>query len=602
MRTGKTLFFIVFFIVLTAAYSCRKNDLNDGENEGKGYTWTTESTPVTARLVVYETGNDQASNPLQILCYDASPEYRMGYGGFFSDGPLTMDRFLSGFRCRTTLTVKYRGFDVYKTFTALSGNTNYAEFKFIDPDYIGSAYNFGSGVTLALPREASLTVPPRAFGSADANTSYSMYAAYWHPSTKDYIVSLPHQPLVDADNKRWFLESYGVLLILPVASDNTWTDAEFGGKEEALLRLPIPADRLATAPDSVAAWHLEPGYRWLQRGVARKVNGFYEKRINLKGFWNFARPKDAVYLTLRVRTQDTIPVVNTRYVIKSYGDEVAAGRTDAEGNALALVPSGRPLTVDLENDHFSHWLNVQTNNVEIGSLQRASEKTVSLPDRTDISIVEGLVYTCDGKPFGNGSVEIAQPNAKDDYTVPIVNGKFTTAQWIAAGYAGARLTFLDAAGNRAFAVDSYLASPSKAHLKRLHVKYFACPDTAQLYGNFRIDSDRYVMSGTANSSGIALVAKTGPGGTDISLRNGNKGCTFSVWFGGGPSAVINQESPLIINNEVCTYDPNGISEMTVYRNDAVLTGIIEGWFAIDYLDPQNTSHTASGNFRVKIIN
>ena len=39
-----------------------------------------------------------------------------------------------------------------------------------------------------------------------------------------------------------------------------------------------------------------------------------------------------------------------------------------------------------------------------------------------------------------------------------------------------------------------------------------------------------------------------------------------------------------------------------YRNDAVPGGIMEGCFAVDYLDPGNTVHTAWGNFRLKITN
>jgi len=38
------------------------------------------------------------------------------------------------------------------------------------------------------------------------------------------------------------------------------------------------------------------------------------------------------------------------------------------------------------------------------------------------------------------------------------------------------------------------------------------------------------------------------------------------------------------------------------KNDAVLNGFVEGWFAIDYLDPRNTPHTATGHFRIKITN
>ena len=55
-----------------------------------------------------------------------------------------------------------------------------------------------------------------------------------------------------------------------------------------------------------------------------------------------------------------------------------------------------------------------------------------------------------------------------------------------------------------------------------------------------------------------------------------------------------------INNVTSNYDPNGHSELTIYRNDATPYGIMEGWFAIDYLDANNSTHTATGNFKIKI--
>jgi hypothetical protein len=30
-------------------------------------------------------------------------------------------------------------------------------------------------------------------------------------------------------------------------------------------------------------------------------------------------------------------------------------------------------------------------------------------------------------------------------------------------------------------------------------------------------------------------------------------------------------------------------------------GIMEGWFAVDYFDSNNTAHQISGNFRIKIV-
>ena len=72
-----------------------------------------------------------------------------------------------------------------------------------------------------------------------------------------------------------------------------------------------------------------------------------------------------------------------------------------------------------------------------------------------------------------------------------------------------------------------------------------------------------------------------------------------MWILGGYFGQFSGSTPLMVNGVACRFSSD--PELTIYRNDDAANGFMEGWFAFEYFDPNNVSHTMSGNFRIKIL-
>lgn len=595
-------------LCLLSCLSCKKSSSSsNSNNDNTQLASTTPPKPVSTRLAVYAYNNTQAGNPLQVYTYNdgiqASFDYQAAYDGFFA-GPLTLDKYLARLAYQTTITAGNPGFWQFKALNLSSDVKNYVGFNLLNFTNTGNAKNLGGPTTLNLPGGGTLAFPPGAF-SADLDMRYDIYVNYLDPTATGFSAGLPGLPFADQGGKRRFLESYGLYQIRPILTycNCTILSSEDLFAKEVTMQMPIPPGRLAGAPDSIEAWHLNAHTMvWEQSGFAYKKNAVYEKNIRQYGVWNFATPRDAAYVTLQLRMANDAALPNTRFVVKDNGYETAEGRTDIAGNALVLVPVNKTLAFNIIDDHFLHYLNLQPADQTIGRFTGGDTKKVVLADRNDIGTLEGTVYKCDGSSFGNGLVVISQKGAKDDYEVPVTNGQFKTANWLNLSFGDCKLSFMDANGNKSFEVNTYLGSQYITHLKRLKENFYACANADSLYCHYQLGNVANSFYGSVKQTSPVLEAKVTPGTTVITISDGSKGISFSMWILGGPTGVISTGLPLLVNNTTCRYDPNGTQELTIYRSDAGTSGFMEGWFVIDYLDAGNTPQKASGNFRIKITN
>jgi len=605
----RTLFISLVFL---ACFSCRKTNVT-GANQGMDSSYTPIMLPelVTTQVAVFVVGDDQVSNPLEMFGYYGDQTFRPDYQpsfGYFYAGPQVVDKYLSHLGIESTLIPRSEPVQ-YKGFNAGGSSKDYVNFGYSHYVDAGNVANLGGGATLTLPGNGSIEFPDKAFDKSGLAMNYSFLVNYLDPSVPEFALNQPSLPFADQNGRRWFLESYGIYQINPILTScncNVISPA-IRYEKEVVLRMPIPADRIATAPDSIETWHftLDPGglphannLYWQKNGMAYKRNGFYETETQDFGALNFAKPRDAVYIKLQLRTSNDIALPNTRFVVKNSTTEFAEGRTDMDGNALVLLPTGEDLYFNIINDHFYNYSNIQIPDISIGSFSMASTKKVVLPDRIDIGTLEGNVYNCDGSSFGNGLVLISQKNAKDNYVVPVTNGTFKTANWLNNDYSLTTLAFVHAGGDTAFITNTCLGSQYIKNVKRLQENFYSCTDANYLYCNFQIDGHSQTFSGSLDQSSPILTAKPIPGDIEITITDGTNGISFSMWILGDYYGVFSQGEPLIVNGVTCQYgaDP----ELTIYRNDGVANGIMEGWLDVDYFDSNNTAHKISGNFRIKI--
>ena len=597
-------FVILCFLLI---FSACKKDADVANDPGAGTGFGTgggnsnaipPATPVTTGLSLYASGNYQFANPL-------SPVSNTVYFNFLSNylefnvGSINADKYITKLSARANLTIKYTGYENYKTFCVLNSAKNYADMKLIPiTDEGGVVYDYGTS-TLPLPVNGTISLPAYSFGTHPGSVTFNVHAGYLNPANNDYIISSPSYPFADDNQKRWFLNSYGIYLLIPYATDNSEYDVDFSAAANVVIKLPIPAALLATAPDSIPTWNINSNQVWQRNGYALKVNSFYEKRIDRKGFWNFAIPVEGVYVTLHLRTSDGLGISNTKLKIKNGTDEIADVRTNADGDALVFVPANKILSMSLINDH-ADWSNQAiVFNQNIGPFTATSEKTIEVADRIDLATLEGNVFNCDGTAFGNGSALLTMLNAKDNYVIPITNGHFKTSTWLTyATTVIADLSVRDGSGTTISTTKVLFGDVTGNVLvrpKKYNINFYNCPAATKVYCNYRLDNVSHTINADAAAATPVMTATDG----QVNIDNNGSGVIFKGWFTTvGNNYFLNG---LTVNGVTCQFDdPTGASQVNITRRDAV-GGFMEGWFDINYKDNNNVSHNITGNFRVKKV-
>lgn len=601
----KYLFLLSFIGILV---SCNEPEVQTKTPADLNYTPVPSSTPITTDLMVYAIGNDQNTNPLSISTQNLYYcDYIDSYRGFGLN-KITTDKYNSNLTVQIQLTVNQSNYEIHKTFTALSTTKNYINVKPLYPSVVGVVYPFGSGsATMNLPNDGLLTLSAHSFGNPTygyPTASVNVYASYLNPSMTDYMVSLPCYPMADYQGKRWYLNSYGMYLLTATSMDILGNSIDVDPSAEILLKLAIPANLLENAPDSIPVWNISNDTgMWQKNGHALKEGNYYQTKISRKGFWNLAIPTDGIYATIHLKTTSDFDVANTRFTLKIGTDEVAEGRTDADGKALVFVPARKDIVVDIIDDHFDRTIKMWTD-LSIGKFNATAEKTITLSDKPLLMNLKGNVFNCDGTPFKEGSVVLSTRFAKDAYQFSIKNGHFTAAQWInGGGYDVSNLSIRDGSGNSVIDYPLMTSSP-QGTIEKFDVNFYTCAETEQLYCNYRIDTTDHKVSGNIKISTPLLSIKNlelDPTFYQIEINNNGAGVNFNVWFASDNAAYIGG-GELKVNGVTCQYDyTNGTSEVFITRNDPTQGGFMEGWFYINYKDSDDTPHVITGNFRIKKI-
>jgi hypothetical protein len=598
-------------ILVLMVVSCKKITMsnqgvgNQGNITAPGYTETPAATPVSSKLMAYAVGNDQSSNPYYITLNGLNLNYNNTYNGFNTTGVVSLDKYTSTLLIQPEITGTYEAYtpNSYKTFTASGSSKNYVNAEPITVIEAGSVtYDYGSG-TLSLPNSSQLVLPSYSFGMHTGSVSFWVLAAFTDPSTPDYATSLPCYSMADENGKRWFLNSYGMYLLYPWASDNSGFNIDFNPDANVVLRMPVPTNQ-SNIPDSIPAWNINNNNVWQQNGFAIRAGNYYEKKITQKGYWNFAVPINGVYTTFHLRSNTALGLPNIRYTIKDGVDEVAEGRTDANGDGIVFVPVNKNLTIDLINDHFVNVMKMQ--GLTFGSFNKASEITVTLPPSEDIVTLRGSIFDCNGAPIVSGYAGLrdAHPNNSlytDEYLANITNGKFSSAQWSGNGFIDT-LTIYNNSGENIFS--QLITTSSWADTNYTYnASYYTCLNSTQLYCNYRIDSSSFSIEGNTNVTPPALYASAINATTTdkhFNLSSNGMGVQFDAWFIDNDFAYL-YPANITVNGATVQMDASsGESEVTLYRNDVTAGGFMEGMFIIYYKDSNGIQHTIAGNFRIKI--
>lgn len=490
-----------------------------------------------------------------------------------------------------------------KTFTAMEAIRNYVDFHLWPVEAVGDVqYDYGTG-SFDLPAGGHIELPPYSFGSHSGSVYLGVRAGYLHPTINDYAAMLPCYPMTDQDNKRWFLQSYGMYKMIPVSGEVADAALDFNRNVNVEMKVPIPAYQQNTAPDSIGAYTLKMSNVWTLAGYAHRSGANYVKQLTTRGVWNFAVPVPGVYVTVKLRTTDSTAVYNTRLKIKSGDEEIADVRTNSSGDAKIFVPVGKALTYEVINDHFNSWSPIVPTPQALGSFSKAGEKIITLPERIDHPSFTASVYNCDGTPMKSGLAVLTSINARDKYVFPFENGAFRASAWINAGYDLAEIAILDPTGqvlsNNRVIFGSALSNSWEQETKKYTLTYYGCQDAQQVFCNYEIDGVAKVLKGPAGSLPLTMVQT--PVGGVINVGTASNGFILQGWVSsilGNYIVIAGAEIPtgIKVNGEDCTLD--GHYDFAITRQDGT-RGFTEGWFLINYKDPSGKKHQMNGTFRVK---
>jgi hypothetical protein len=578
--------YIHYIFVISLLISCRKGHL--GKSQALPDTTSIPgSTPVNTDLVVYLTNWMWDPGPTGIRYNGVLlPSYMSGY----STGMTSTDEYTS-----VVGVLDPSNFLIPKVFPVTNAAKNYVDAM----AYINlSSLNvlIYTGGTYALPEGGNLILPNEPFGvpSSGALNRY-MNFGYMHPADSNYTAMLPCYPFADDNGQRWFLSSYGTCYIESVADFAPPTGS-------AVLQIPIVASQQATAPDSIPVWNLNSGNYWQKYGYAHRTGNFYSGAINHVGFWNFATERPGIYRTIHLQTPSEAPVVNTRIVLKDTIGEVADGRTDMDGNVQLFLPGDEPVNLELVSDQYNNWAKVNLSDQPITTSSTSSTWNFTVPDRQDLVMINGTAFNCDGSSLTTGTAVIANAAAWDNYSFPIVNGKFKMSEWINYGNNLGNIVLEDANGNPLDTTNIAMGSWYAPAGLTYNVNLYGCPNSSQLYCNYTLDGTSYSITGTTSSANPILTEAS----TDIvkMVSNGN-GIMFQGWIDqilGNYfwwSSIDSLPTGLQVNGVNYSFGPT--CDLEISRDDSGPGGFVEGWFYITYADDNNVTHTTYGNFRVKKI-
>lgn len=605
---------LLFFLIILLA-GCRKTDQGGGGGGNGGgngntdpdYTEIPASQNVNTEIIGYVTNNQNqlltGPNLFHLISGNNSiGSYTIMGNGIFNTTSIATDKY----RTRTLVETggSYNYMNTEQTFALTPSIKNYVRIKVLNRTSIGSVRNDAGGV-FSLPNGGSITYGINTFyqtptviypGYFGPELTSGIYITYLDPENKDFALRLPSYLAGDADQKRWFLKSYGAITMKMYKDGLTGDNIDFYNGGKADLKLPIPASMVAGAPDSVNAWQLTNGV-WLKSGWAKRQGNFYTAKIGKVDAWTFAEPLKGVYLTINLRTDSNATVTNTAIRIKSNNRVIAESRTDADGNAICFVPSNEALSAEVIPDEKIFSPNTYT--YPVGPITKASTVTLkmsnSIPELTSII---ANVLNCNGDPLSNGMAKINFNALGTDYFIPVKNGKLATAMWLYGTNNGIRIQVTDNSTGAQGEINNFVLF--SGDIQRVNI--YSCQNSPLLYSNYSIDNTSVQeLKDNANSANVFMTASKTSQFSPVTIRtsSNNLGVNFTTTAIYAATITTGLITDLVVNGVPYNYDPSINPVVSITRYDPFINGYIEGCVILYYRDNGNVQRRLEVNFKVK---
>jgi len=567
------------FIILIIAPGCKKSDSqNTPVDPPADFTTVPPAETLGTTISVYVPASYYRQVGVDISYYTML-SYDLEKSGFSQQG--NFDRYSTLIQCYYSVGTTHIGGNRYVPLT--NAIRNYVD---IDgpPSLATSSIPTGNGSGyFNLANGGKIIYPNNAFGASWGNQPAQLNGGMAGATSPNFMISHP-SVTVDQNGQRWFLRSFADL--------NIYFTPQLASGKLADLEYPIPADLQATAPDSLEAWHLETGGKWIKKGIAKKTGNLYKFTFTSDGQWSFGVLEKGSYKEIQVRTADGIPVINAIVLIKDENLYVAAARTDVNGNAICFIPLNRKFTITIppswENPNFPL---PQLATAGPFANTESAPYIMNYPASTNrVRILKGKVTNCDGTAVENGTITVVHPfNGLPFGHIPVVKGQYSSALVVDSRDP---LTFtLKLLDNNTgqVGIDTTITWQA-GEIKNLD--WHLCKPQTGLFMDYTLDGVSYPIKGdTLTIDAVAQKIKASQGTHNIEF-NYPTGYTWP-----GSNAIT--FTSLVLNRVITT--KKGIGTLTITRYDAAPGGLVEGYFVFTYTDLALINHEIRGIFRLKRI-
>lgn len=262
---------------------------------------------------------------------------------------------------------------------------------------------------------ASITFPENSIRKADG-TPYNgtvKLAAHWlDPSNPRTLDRMPgNLQGINNQGTEVVMATYG--MVVAELQDEAGNPLNILKGKKATLKMPVPDNLLASAPNEIPLWSYYEEYGvWAEEGKATLQNGAYVGEVSHFSFWNCDYPYPLVNFSATLVDEDGNPVENYPVTISLVSNPITAyGYTDSTGYVGGKVPANEELLIQVYGHCgeviYSQQIGPYTADIDLGQI------TISF-NALNSTTLSGQLTDCNGDPVTNGIV-IMQFNGYNVY-------------------------------------------------------------------------------------------------------------------------------------------------------------------------------------------
>lgn len=470
-------------VLITVMIACNKDlSLSGGSTEPPIDLATTATVNHVSGFVTDENGNPAAGVPVTLQNTIITTD-KYGYFQF---------QQLKVVRDAAMLTVEKAGyFKAFKTFMATEGKGAFFRIQLM-PKQLAGSFESASGGVVSLNNGVSITLPAAAVVDAATGNAYNgrvQVAAYWinpmDPSV-DRVIPGDLRGLTTTMNMR-VLTSYGMTAVELTGAGGQLLQIKTGAK--AQLVMPIQSSQLATAPETIALWHLdEKKGLWVEEGAAVKTGSVYKGEVSHFSYWNCDKPSSFVNFSCKLLNQQGEPLRNVMVKITRTGDAngVGYGYTDTSGYTSGAIPAQEQLMMQVyangtcSNPIYARAINTNTNSIALGS--------IAINTSNVEATLTGNLTDCNLGLVSNGYLILK--SGEFTHKLPVTNGSFRFSTQLCSLPAQVTLIAEDLKALQQSSAITVSLQPGINQLGNLQ----ACGNSTQEYMTYTINGQNYAFT------------------------------------------------------------------------------------------------------------